>query len=77
MIDLFLCVWGGDFTYDNSKIEKLEREYLRRSGFSIGIARHLSKDHQNDLIVELVGNEAIKTSEIKGEFFDRESKSPF
>ncbi len=63
----------GDFTYDNSEIEKLERNYSRQSGFSLGIARHLSREDQNDLIVELVSNEAIKTSEIEGEFLDRES----
>ncbi len=63
----------GNFSYDNSEIEKLEREYSRQSGFSIGIARHLSREDQNNLIVELVCNEAIKTSEIEGEFLDRES----
>lgn len=63
----------GNFTYDNNKIEKLERDYSRQSGFSLGIARHLSREDQNDLIVELICNEAIKTSEIEGEFLDRES----
>lgn len=63
----------GNFTYDNSELEKLEREYSRQSGFSFGIARHLSREDQNDLIVELVINEAIKTSEIEGEYLDRES----
>jgi len=61
------------FTYDNSKIEKLERDYSKQSGFSLGIARHLSNEDQNDLIVELVSNEALKTSEIEGEYLDRES----
>ncbi|MBU1138736.1 MAG: DUF4172 domain-containing protein, partial [Proteobacteria bacterium] len=63
----------GNFTYDNSEIEILEREYSRQSGFSLGIARYLSREDQNDLIVELVCNEAIKTSQIEGEFLDRES----
>ncbi len=61
------------FTYDSSKIEKLEREFSKQSGFSLGIARHLSSEDQNDIIVELVSNEALKTSEIEGEFLDRES----
>ena len=63
----------GNFTYNKREIEKLEREYSRQSGFSLGIARHLSREDQNELIVELVCNEAIKTSEIEGEFLDRES----
>lgn len=61
------------FIYDNKEIEKLERDYAKQSGFSLGIARHLSCEDQNDLIVELVSNEAIKTSEIEGEFLDRKS----
>jgi Fic family protein len=61
------------FSYDNEEMEKLEREYASQSGFSLGIARHLSSGDQNDLIVELLSNEAIKTSEIEGEFLDRES----
>ncbi len=63
----------GNFTYDTSEIDKLEREYSRQSGFSLGIARHLSREDQDDLIVELISSEAIKTSEIEGEFLDRES----
>jgi Fic family protein len=61
------------FTYDNSEIEKLERNYSKQSGFSLGIDRHLSNEDQNDLIVELVSNKALKTSEIEGEYLDRES----
>ena len=61
------------FTYDNREMEKLERDYSKQSGFSLGIARHLSSEDQNNLIVELVSNEALKTSEIEGEFLDRES----
>lgn len=63
----------GNFIYDTSEIEKLEREFLQQSGFSFGVARHLSREDENDLIVELVSNEAIKTSEIEGEYLDRAS----
>lgn len=63
----------ANFTYDTSELEKLEKVYLQQSGFSFGIARHLSEKDKNDLIVEIVSNEAVKTSEIEGEFLDRES----
>ncbi len=62
-----------NFTFDNICIEELEREFSKQSGFSLGVARHLSSEDQNELIVELVSNEALKTSEIEGEFLDRES----
>jgi len=61
------------FTYDNRGLEELERYYSKQSGFSLGIARHLSSEDQNEIIVELVSNEALKTSEIEGEFLDRKS----
>ena len=61
------------FTYDNGKLEELEREHSKQSGFSLGVARHLSSEDQNELIIELVSNEALKTSEIEGEFLDREN----
>jgi Fic family protein len=63
----------ANFTYDKNEIEKFEREYSNQSGMSAGLTRHLSPDDQNDLIVELVSNEAMKTSEIEGEYLDRES----
>jgi len=62
-----------NFTYDNSQIEKLEREFSRQSGISLGITRHLSGQDRNELIVEIACNEALKTSEIEGEFLDRDS----
>ena len=61
------------FTYGNREIEKFERDYSIQSGFSLGVARHLSSEDQNELIVKLVSNEALKTSEIEGDFLDRES----
>lgn len=62
-----------NFTYNNREIDKLEKIYSQQTGFSLGIVRHLEKEDQNDLIVELISNEALKTSEIEGEFLDRES----
>lgn len=64
--------WGS-FTFDSSDIEPLEREFTRRTGFCLGVARHLSRDDQSELIIELVSNEALQTSAIEGEYLDRES----
>ncbi|MCP4340733.1 MAG: Fic family protein [Desulfobulbaceae bacterium] len=61
------------FTYDNRELEEFERYFSKQSGFSLGITRHLSSEDQSELIVELVCNEALNTSEIEGEFLDRES----
>lgn len=61
------------FTYNINVIAEFERGFLKQSGISLGVARHLSGEDQDQLIVELVSNEALKTSEIEGEFLDRES----
>ncbi len=61
------------FTYNINVIAELERVFLKQSGVSLGVVRHLSGEDQDQLIVELVSNEALKTSEIEGEFLDRES----
>lgn len=62
-----------NFTYDSSVLEQLERDFIKQSGISIGTAKHLSNSGQQDLIVELVVDEALKTSEIEGEILDRDT----
>lgn len=62
-----------NFAYDQKKLENLEREYLKESGVSVGVMKHLSKQDHTELIVELISNEAINTSEIEGEFLNRDS----
>ena len=61
------------FSYNRQQLDPLENEYAKESGISIGVMRHLSKEDRNDLRVEIICNEALKTSEIEGEFLDRDS----
>ena len=61
------------FSYNEKELERLEREYLKESGVSIGVMRHLSGEDQAELTIELISNEAIETSEIEGEILDRVS----
>ena len=62
-----------DFSYDNERLGFLENEYTKESGISLGVMRHLSKEDQDELRIEIICNEALKTSEIEGEFLDRDS----
>jgi hypothetical protein len=43
----------GNFTYDNSEIEKLEREYSRQSGFSLGIAQLLASPFVSKVLAKV------------------------
>jgi len=62
-----------NFHYNSEEIESLERNFFRQSGISIGVTKHLLDEVHQELVVELIGNEALKTSEIEGEILDRDS----
>src|SRR3981189_2762615 len=62
-----------NFTYDSMALEPLERQFLRQSGEFIGAYKHVGADDQDTLKIELIGDEAVKTSEIEGEILNRDS----
>jgi Fic family protein len=64
--------WPG-FSYDPATIEPLERLFLLRAGEFIGACKHVSRDDQDRLKIELISDEAVKTSEIEGELLNRDS----
>ena len=61
------------FLYDAKALEVLEQQFLRQSGEFMGVFRHVGADDQNALRIELISEEAVKTSEIEGEILNRES----
>src|SRR5215467_2331544 len=62
-----------NFAYDSKALELLEQQFLLRSGEFIGACRHVGLDDQKTLKIELISEEAVKTSEIEGEILNRES----
>src|SRR5262249_43187607 len=62
-----------EFTYDSNALEPQERHFLRRSGEFIGAYKHIGVGDQETLKIELLSDEAIKTSEIEGEILNRDS----
>jgi Fic family protein len=62
-----------NFTWDSEALEPLERQFLLQSGEFIGVCRHIGPDDQETLKIELISDEAVKTSEIEGEILDRDS----
>ncbi|TLD71549.1 Fic family protein [Phragmitibacter flavus] len=61
------------FRYDTAKLSGLEAEFLRNSGIFIGAIKHVTDDDRHQLIVELISDEALNTSEIEGEILNRDS----
>jgi Fic family protein len=62
-----------NFQFDSTKLEPLEREFARSAGSLEGVLKHLETDDKNGVIVHILSTEALKTSEIEGEFLNRES----
>jgi Fic family protein len=62
-----------EFRYDASTLEALEAAFLRQSGVFSGALRHVGDEDRQQLTVELISDEALKTSEIEGEFLNRDS----
>ena len=62
-----------NFTYDAEALTALEAEFLRESGIIIGAFRRLNTDEKELLTVDLISTEALKTSEIEGEYLNRDS----
>ena len=61
------------FKWDKTPLEKLEAQFLRQSGVFLGATQHFNEENKTLLTVNLMTGEAIKTSEIEGEYLNRDS----
>jgi Fic family protein len=61
------------FSYESKALEPLEQQFLLQSGEFIGACKHIGPDDQETLKIELISDEAVKTSEIEGEILNRDS----
>ena len=65
-------IWP-EFAYNIKDLRELEYQFLQNTGTVSGVLKHIKKDSKDDLLVEILSNEALKTSEIEGEILNRES----
>ena len=61
------------FSFDRKALEALEYQFFEKSGTVLGVLKHIQEDSKDDFLVEILSNEAVKTSEIEGEYLNRES----
>ncbi|MBN8734492.1 MAG: Fic family protein [Acidobacteria bacterium] len=61
------------FSWDAARLKKAEERFLVGSGVFAGTVRHLGEAEREELIVEAMSREALKSSEIEGEMLDRAS----
>ncbi|MGD0961897.1 MAG: Fic family protein [Methylomonas sp.] len=62
-----------NFSFHSLQIDALEKRLLFNAGLSFGAFKHVGEDDKRQLTVELISNEALKTSEIEGEYLNRDS----
>lgn len=62
-----------NFAYDAKALEPLEQHFLRRAGEFVGAYKHVGAEDQETLKIDLISEEAVKTSEIEGEILNRDS----
>ncbi len=62
-----------NFHYDSNELDLLEDQFLHQSGLLYGAYKHISPEDKQTLRIDLMSTEALKTSEIEGEYLNRES----
>lgn len=61
------------FSYKTEALAQLEQQFLLQSGELVGACKHIGPDDQETLKIELISEEAVKTSAIEGELLNRDS----
>jgi Fic family protein len=61
------------FVFETNSIHNSLEEFFHNAGQLLGAIKHISDLDEEELKFELLTDEALKTSEIEGEFFNRES----
>ncbi len=64
--------WPG-FRYDEAVLAPLEQRFLISSGEVLGAVHHVNPSERDQLRIDLLSDEAMKTSAIEGEVLDRRS----
>jgi Fic family protein len=62
-----------EFRFDSDALAAMEAKFLTSSGVLMGTCSHLDEGELSELRIELMSDEALKTSEIEGEFLNRDS----
>ena len=61
------------FSYDAALLADYEQKFVYQSGMLWGLSEQLCQEDQNFFIIDMMSQEALKTSEIEGEYLDRDS----
>lgn len=62
-----------DFRWKREALAAYEARFLQQSGVMIGVVKHLGNDDRTSVVLDVMTDEAIKTSQIEGELLNRDS----
>ena len=62
-----------EFNYDRNALTVSETQFLQGSGMFYGAYKHITEDKKKTLLIDIISEEALKTSEIEGEYLSRDS----
>lgn len=62
-----------DFTYNEAVFSEYENRFLHKAGIMYGSLKHIAQGDKDVLRIQLMSEEAYKTSEIEGEVLNRDS----
>ena len=62
-----------NFIYNKEKLAEFEHAFFHKAGMLSGSLKHVGHEDQDILKVNLISDEAFKTSEIEGELLNRDS----
>lgn len=65
----------GNFTFSQKTVEDILYVFAEKAGHLKGLLHAMPKDSQEETLIEILISEAIKTSEIEGEYLSREDVS--
>jgi Fic family protein len=61
------------FSYDPEPFEAVEHSFIEASGRLLGLSGHIDEESKTHLMIEALSQEALTTSEIEGDFLNRDS----
>lgn len=62
-----------NFRWNSDALAALEARFLQQSGIMIGVVKHLGEDDRTNVVLDVMTDEAMKTSQIEGELLNRDS----
>lgn len=62
-----------NFRWNSEALVALEARFLQQSGVMIGVIKHLRDEDRTSVVLDVMTDEAMKTSQIEGELLNRDS----